>query len=306
MNVLVSGGTGLVGRYIVEALLAGGYTVSVGGRHQPEPGLFSKPVAFVPLRLDPGADQGHAFDNAYFFVHAGFDHVPGRYRGGEGDDPASFQRLNLDGSVKLFETAQKAGIRRCVFLSSRAVYGDRHSGETLFETTEADPNTLYGRIKLDAERALSALNAPGFATVSLRSTGVYGNLRPNKWNDLFGNYLAGKPVPSRAGTEVHGWDLGQAVQLMLETETSRVADGVFNVSDILTETRELLSIVQQATACPHPLPAQAPEGIISPMDSGKIEALGWKGGGRLLLEDTVRALTQGLSFATANSAARSG
>ena len=296
MRVLVSGGTGLVGRYIVEELLASGYAVSVGGRHQPEPGLFSKPVTFVSLRLDPGEDQSHAFDNAYFFVHAGFSHVSGRYRGGEGDDPYTFQRLNLDGSVRLFETAQRAGIRRCIFLSSRAVYGDRSAGEVLHETTEAQPNTLYGRIKLDAERTLSALNAPGFATVSLRSTGVYGNLRPNKWNDLFANYLAGKPVPSRAGTEVHGRDVGQAVRLMLETETSRIADQVFNVSDILTETREILGLVQQATGCPNALPAGAPDNIISEMDTAKIRALGWRSGGRPLLEETVLSLSQGLPY----------
>lgn len=300
MKVLVSGGTGLVGRYIVEALLAAGYNVSVGGRHQPEPGLFSRPVAFVPLRLDPKEDQGHAFDDAYFFVHAGFSHVPGRYRGGEGDDPETFQRLNLDGTVKLFDTAQKAGIRRCVFLSSRAVYGDRCAGEPLFETTEAEPNTLYGRVKLDAERALSALNAPGFATSSLRTTGVYGDLRPNKWNDLFANYLGGQPVPSRAGTEVHGRDVGKAVRLMLETETARIANEVFNVSDILTETRDILSTIQQITGCPHPLPVQAPDNIVSEMDTTKIRTLGWSGGGRPLLDHTVRALARGLTRSEEN------
>ncbi len=292
MKVLVSGGTGLVGRYIVEDLLAHGYAVSVGGRHQPEPGLFSKPVGFVPLRLDPNENQGHAFDDAYFFIHAGFSHVPGRYRGGEGDDPSGFQRLNLDGSVKLFETAQRAGIRRCLFLSSRAVYGDRSGGETLFEATEAEPNTLYGRVKLDGERALSALNAPGFAVASLRLTGVYGDLRPNKWTDLFGNYLSGKPVPSRAGTEVHGRDVGKAVRLMLETETARIADGLFNVSDVLTGTHEILSIVQSVTGSRHPLPARAPDNMASRMATGKIEALGWHGGGRSLLERTITGLVQ--------------
>lgn len=304
MKVLVSGGTGLVGRYIVEELLASGYSVSVGGRHQPEPGFFSKPVTFVPLRLDPAENQGHAFDDAYFFVHAGFSHIPGRYRGGEGDDPLGFERLNLDGSVRLFETAQRAGIRRCVFLSSRAVYGDRSAGEILHESDETKPNTLYGRVKLDAEHALSALDAPGFATVSLRSTGIYGELRPNKWSDLFANYLTGQPVPSRAGTEVHGRDVGRAVRLMLETETARIANEVFNVSDILTDTHEILGILKQATCCPHDLPPRAPDRIISEMDTAKIRALGWRGGGVSLLERTVKALAGGLAYLPEGNALR--
>jgi UDP-glucose 4-epimerase len=290
MKVLVSGGTGLVGRYIVEDLLAAGYTVAVGGRTRPAPGFFTKPVAFLPLSLDPNEDQRDVFDDAYFFVHAAFSHVPGKYRGGEGDDPAEFRRLNLDGTVKLFETAQRSGIRRCIFLSSRAVYGDRLAGGMLHETSPTTPNTLYGEVKLDAERALSTMSVPGFATASLRATGVYGHLSPNKWDDLFADYLCGRPVQSRAGTEVHGRDLARAVRLMLETEAGKIDREVFNVSDILTETHEILRQVQEETDCPHPLPAPVPESMVSEMDTTKIRALGWTSGGKELLRETVRKL----------------
>src|SRR5690349_9042758 len=114
MKVLVSGGTGLVGRYIVEELLSAGYQVIVGGRHAPRPRLFSRPVDFAPLSLDPDENDIGAFDDAYFFVHAAFSHVEGKYRGGEGEDPRTFRHLNLDGSVKLFEEAKRAGTRRCI------------------------------------------------------------------------------------------------------------------------------------------------------------------------------------------------
>ncbi|MCQ1800292.1 NAD(P)-dependent oxidoreductase, partial [Neorhizobium galegae] len=241
MKVLVSGGTGLVGRYIVEGLLDAGYQVIVGGRTPPAPDFFSKPVEFAPLSLDPALDQIEAFDEAYFFVHAAFDHLPGKYRGGEGDDPGRFRWLNLDGTVKLFETARKAGTRRAVFLSSRAVYDGQPAGAVLDEDMVLEPGSLYGEIKLSAERALAHLSAPGFATSSLRLTGVYGNLRPNKWDALFSDYLAGRPVPSRAATEIHGRDVAAAVRLMLETETGKIAGQVFNASDILTDTREILS-----------------------------------------------------------------
>jgi nucleoside-diphosphate-sugar epimerase len=302
MKVLVSGATGLVGRYIVEDLLAAGYAVIVGGRHEPEAGFFSRPVHFVPLTLDPDADQSTAFDDAYVFVHAAFSHLPGKYRGGEGDDPDTFRRLNLDGTVKLFETARRAGIRRTVFLSSRAVYGDHSGGQALRETTAAAPNTLYGKVKLDAERALFAMAAPGFTGASLRATGVYGDLKPNKWDTLFADYVAGKPIPPRAGTEVHGRDLARAVRLMLETETARIGGEVFNVSDIATDTAEILGLLQEATGCSYPLPASPLDAMVGEMETSKIRALGWAGGGRPLLRETVRTLAQGLPDALSASA----
>ncbi|MBB4566380.1 NAD-dependent epimerase/dehydratase family protein [Rhizobium leucaenae] len=305
MKVLVSGGTGLVGRYIVEELLAAGYRVAVGGRNAPEPGLFSQPVTFVPLRLDPLDDQRDVFDDAYFFVHAAFAHVPGRYRGGEGDDPEGFRRLNRDGTIKLFETAKRAGIRRCIFLSSRAVYGDRLAGEMLTEDMVPTPNTLYGDVKHDAEHALFSLSAPGFATASLRATGVYGELRPNKWDDLFADYLAGKSVLSRAGTEVHGRDVGRAVRLLLETETSRISGEAFNLSDILIDTHEILAHLQRATGSPHPRPAPTPQGAVSVMDTSKIQALGWRGGGAALLQETVARLAMPSRPATFSASASS-
>ncbi|MEZ2132107.1 MULTISPECIES: NAD-dependent epimerase/dehydratase family protein [unclassified Sinorhizobium] len=294
MRILVSGGTGLVGRYIVEDLLSAGYQVTVGGRNAPSPVLFSHPVQFVPLSLDPGIDQIAAFDEAYFFVHAAFDHLPGKYRGGEGGDPDGFRRLNLEGSVKLFETAKRAGTRRSVFLSSRAVYGEQPPGTMLAETTAPKPETLYGQVKLDAERALADLAAPGFATASLRLTGVYGDLRPNKWGDLFADYLAGRQVPSRAGTEVHGRDAARAVRLMLETESARISGEVFNVSDILTDTHDILAVIRREAACPHPLPAPADRARVNVMATEKISALGWTGGGLELLKETLSALARDL------------
>ncbi|WP_117191795.1 NAD-dependent epimerase/dehydratase family protein [Rhizobium terrae] len=286
MKVLVSGGTGLVGRYIVEGLLSAGYRVTVGGRTEPAPGLFTKPVRFVPLALDPDLDQTGAFDGISFFVHAAFDHVPGKYRGGEGDDPGRFHRLNLDGTTSLFETARRVGVRRSVFLSSRAVYDSLPAGTVLTEDLVLDPDSLYGRIKLSGEQALSALSAPGFATASLRLTGVYGNLRPNKWDGLFADFLAGRPMPSRAGTEVHGHDVASAIRLMLETAAGRIDGEVFNVSDLLTDTREILGFLPPA----HRLPESADRGAINIMSTSKLESLGWKPGGKALLAQTVRDL----------------
>lgn len=294
MKVLVSGGTGLVGRYIVETLLSGGYDVIVGGRSRPPASFFSRPVEFRPLSLDPEFDSSALFDDSYVFVHAAFDHAPGKYRDGEGDDPARFRRLNLDGTVRLFEAAKRAGVRRVVFLSSRAVYDGLTPGKPLVETQDLRPTSLYGEMKLLTEQVLSQMLGPGFAGVSLRLTGVYGHLRPNKWDGLFSDYLAGRAVPSRAGSEVHGRDVGQAVRLMLESDATKVGGEVFNVSDLVSDTHEILSALKSATGSPHPLPEPADKSRVGEMVTDKIRHLGWKPGGLSLMESTVHCLADSL------------
>jgi nucleoside-diphosphate-sugar epimerase len=292
-RVLVSGGTGFVGRFIVEHLLERGYKVTVGGRAVAPPGFFSRPVDFTPLRLDPDIDQIAAFENIYYFVHAAFEHVPGRYRGGEGDDPAGFRRANLDGSVRLFEAARDAGVRRAIFLSSRAVYGSPPAGTTLTEDMLPRPDTLYGQVKLDTERSLQALCGHSFVTASLRATGVYGPAGAggqHKWQPLFEEYLAGKPVAPRVATEVHGTDLARAVSLLLESDPIRINGEVFNLSDLVLDRRVILEPLKSRSGSPFALPDAGDRGALCPMSAAKIEGLGWAPGGNRLFEATISTL----------------
>ncbi|SOE16297.1 nucleoside-diphosphate-sugar epimerase [Hoeflea halophila] len=294
MKALVTGGTGLVGRYIVETLLAAGYEVVVAGRTKPAKDLFSQPVEFRPARLDPDWKPGDLFDGIDAFIHAAFEHLPGRYRGGEGDDPDGFRRSNLDGPVGLFNAARNAGSHRVVFLSSRAVYDGVPPGTPLTEDLPLQPTSLYGEIKLAAEQALAAMNAPHFITSSLRLTGVYGELRPNKWDTLFADYLAGRPVPVRAGSEVHGRDAGQAVRLMLVANPDRIGGEVFNVSDLVADTREILAPLRRVLQNPPHLPQAADKTAVARMDTQKIRALGWQPGGKPLLTETMARLVGNL------------
>jgi nucleoside-diphosphate-sugar epimerase len=288
-RVLVTGGSGYVGRFIVERLLADGDAVTVFGRNAPPPGFFSKPVGFLQGDLEPATFGPDAFTGFAAVVHAAFDHLPGRYRGGEGGDPTGFARRNRDGSVALFEAAKAAGVSRAIFLSTRAVYGPRAAGAALYEGTPAIPDTLYGKVKRDAEKALLAMTDAAFIATVLRITGVYGPAGPgrrHKWADLFDDYLAGKDIAPRAGTEVHGADVAAAIRIALDEPTPPI----LNVSDLMVDRHDLLAIVKTATGAAHPLPKQADASAINEMDCARLKDFGWTPGGRALLEWTVCAL----------------
>jgi len=274
MRVLVTGGGGLVGRFVVAAALARGAQVTVTGRSAPR---LPAGVGFLPWSLDAAPPP---LDGVDLLVHAAFSHLPGRYRGGEGDDPDGFRRLNVDGTARLFERARRDGVGRVVFFSSRAVYDGLPAGVALEEGAALAPDSLYGQVKLAGEAALAAT----CGGVSLRATGVYGPGPGHKWAGLFEDYLAGREIAPRRATEVAGPDLATAVFLSLS--------GVCNVSDMVLDRHDLLAEVQRLTGCAHPLPPPSTEPVRE-METARLRAACWNPGGmallRTLLPEMLRA-----------------
>jgi UDP-glucose 4-epimerase len=218
MRVLITGGTGRVGRFVTADLLAAGHAVTLLGRRRPEA------FAAAGWREWALGDAG-PLPPADALVHCALDHRPGLYRGGEGDDPEGFRRRNVAGSLALARAARAAGAARFVFLSSRAVYGDARRRRA----RRGGPNARSG----DALRAGEAgrgsrprgAGGAGFRPVSLRATGVYGRcagFADHKWAGLFDDYRAGRSVAPRRSGEVHGADVAAAVRLVLERETPPV------------------------------------------------------------------------------------
>ncbi len=282
MRLGVTGATGRVGRFVVADALAQGAEVTVLGRRRPRAEVFGAPLAFRPFDLAGGAPGLEGLDAV---VHCALLHAPGRYRGGEGDDPTGFRQANLGGLARLIEAARAAGIARVVFLSSRAVYGSQPPGARLFETTACRPDTLYGEVKRAGERMLAE---SGLAAVSLRATGVYGPAGPglrHKWSDLFDAFARGEAVAPRVGSEVHGADLAAAVRLAL----TRLAPGVYNVSDILLDRADLLALWAEVSGVEGIVPARA-DIAFNEMECSRLRAAGWRPGGWALLRSTLEGV----------------
>jgi len=270
MRIAVTGASGFVGRFVVEAARAAGHAVT-------------------PLGRASGWHLGQAPDLAGqdALVHCAFLHAPGRFRGGEGDDPEEFIRANLDGTVRLFEAAAREGVGRVVFLSSRAVFDGWPQGTRLTEDLAPRPASLYGEVKAAGEAALALVGAG----CALRATGVYGEAPgggPHKWAGLFADFLAGRPVAPRVATELHGADLADAILRLL---TAEAMPAVAHASDLVLDRRELLARVarlagRECLAVPSPADAAG----LRVLDCAALAALGWRPGGWARLDATLPRL----------------
>lgn len=280
MKIALTGASGLVGRFLRRGLASRGYEVAALGR-RPADGAEWRGWRLGEIAPLDGCDA---------LVHAAFSHLPGRYRGGEGNDPEGFLRLNRDGSLRLFGQAQAAGLRRIVFLSSRAVYGEYPPGTELTEDLPPRPDTLYGEMKWAVEQELSALAGPGFVTASLRATGIYGPGPDHKWRGLFEAFLANEPVAPRVATELHGDDLAAAVALLLEAPEASLAPRSFNASDIMLDRHDLLERVARIAGQRGGLPERADASRVSAMRCDRLRELGWRPRGMEGLDAALREM----------------
>src|SRR5687767_15845076 len=81
-------------------------------------------VEWIEGELGSAEATASLLDGADMLVHCALDHLPGRFRGGEGDLP-HYLRINVGEGLALLAAARSAGVKRCVVLSSRAVFGAR-------------------------------------------------------------------------------------------------------------------------------------------------------------------------------------
>ena len=88
--------------------------------------------------------------------------------------PINVVRVNVEGSLNVFEAMRLCGIRRCIHMSSEEAYGPFRA-DKIDETHPLDPVLPYGICKVAVEqfgRTYHALH--GLEIINLRTSWVYG------------------------------------------------------------------------------------------------------------------------------------
>lgn len=165
-RILVTGGAGYIGSHACKALAEAGLEPVV---YDDLSNGHREAVCFGPLVTGDVRDSGalaacmqtHAVDAVIHF--AGLIEV-----GRSVQEPSLFWDVNLNGVASVLAAMRASGVRRIVFSSTAAVYGQASDG-LLEEGAPAAPINPYGDSKLAAERLIAAhARAHGVEGVALR------------------------------------------------------------------------------------------------------------------------------------------
>jgi UDP-glucose 4-epimerase len=165
-RVLVTGGSGFIGRHVVAALsLAGAQPRVVDLVAHPDPS-----VEIVRGDIAQRSVVDAAVEGVSAIVHlAAVTSVLGSLR-----DPEGTYRTNVAGTHTVLEAAREAGVQSLAFASTNAVVGEIEGG-LIDESAIPRPLTPYGATKAAAEMLMSAYSAAfGVRCACLRLTNVYG------------------------------------------------------------------------------------------------------------------------------------
>ena len=186
MKILVTGGGGFVGGYVIERLLARGYAVRSIGR-SPQPELAAKGVEVVCADLTDKAAVSAACEgvDAVFHVAA---------RAGVWGSWESYYQPNVIGTRNVVAACREQGVGRLIYTSTPSVVFNREPISGGDETLPYGKNWLchYAHTKAIAERETLAANSESLKIVALRPHLIFGPGDPHLLPRVIESVRAGR------------------------------------------------------------------------------------------------------------------
>lgn len=248
-KVLVTGGAGFIGAYLVKKLIESGVSVTivdclkdVGGISyvHPEARFINADICSQALYLDL---RNRGFDTVF--------HLAAQSAGEPSyDDPSYDIMTNSFGTYQIAKFCKETGVDRLIYTSTVAVYGNTKEG-ALAENSLIDPDSIYGVSKYSGEMYIKQLLKNSKTKYSIfRVFNTYGpgenlNFRKKGMVSIYISYLwKNEPIKVKGSLDRYRdfTYIDDTVDALLSCiSNSRSFGETYNLSSgIKTEVRQLL------------------------------------------------------------------
>lgn len=169
-NILLIGGGGYIGSYLVPQLLATGRKVTVLGRSQTPRYILPDGVGYISGDFTDASLIARLLEEHQEAIHLAYATVPNT----SFDDPLADLLQNLPPTLQLFSEAAKSDVKLILVSSGGTVYGDTNETD-ICEKHPTNPISPYGVTKLTLENyAFLYAATRGLKFICVRPANAYG------------------------------------------------------------------------------------------------------------------------------------
>jgi len=287
VKILVLGGSGFIGSYLCEQLIANNHDVTVfhqpGASNKNLVSIESK-VHIVEGNINNVNDIAKALQGMELVVHLVSATLPGN----SFLNPTYDVQMNVISSIQLFDQCVKANIKKLVFVSSGGTVYGIPTEQPIKETHALNPISPYGISKLAVEKYLAMYHYHfGLDYTILRLSNPFGpRQEPTRGQGVIATWIN----KIRHGEPIEIWGNGEIVRDYLYIDdavsaismavSSHSAHKVFNVgSGVGYSLIDLHALIQAQLAKPVPIVFREMQKVDVPvniLDIGLIKQhLGW-------------------------------
>jgi UDP-glucose 4-epimerase len=170
MKIIVLGGNGFIGSYIVDRLVAANHELVVYGRSVNET-IKNSAVRYVQGDFSDSVKLSEAITGSDVIVHAISSTVPST----SNLDPIADIQQNLVSTVRLLQLMAQSDVKRLVYLSSGGTVYGKPSQLPVPETHALNPICSYGVVKVAIENYIGMYHELyGIQPIIIRASNPYG------------------------------------------------------------------------------------------------------------------------------------
>lgn len=251
MRILVTGGAGFIGTYLIRELLRRKYEVVVFD-------IADKPVSLASVWENITyirGDLGSEADLYRVMMTRGITdvfHLGALLAGPCEENPIAGFKVNFQSTKTLLDASVAIQVKRFIFLSSISVFG-RDAVEPVTDSEVKNPETIYGQTKLAGEHLLLwYARKKGLDTRALRFTWVFGPGRANGITAQYSSLLLDAiargeqlviPNPDEVGDWLYVDDAVKAIITLWEAE--KPLQRIYNIAGGVHSIREVVNIARK-------------------------------------------------------------